>query len=380
MKRALTQNDNQPPPISFQVLFSSLKDLSRDDIHSFIQESTRLYSLKCSEVVQLLPQEVWNLIFFHAFSLIFENEDASTKLTIRSNDNLEPNTSDDSAIVSIFRNLSQVSRHFCGLVGEFLRSSDYFRNIAVSSNWLLSQCTNLIQLDLGTKGIVIRDSALEKLTNVTWLNLRNNTCLTDAAIMKLRNLTFLSFHSNDKITDESLKYLTKLRTLYLSKCNIGVTNASVSSLTNLSTLSLTHHPFISDRIIENLTNLTMLTLDGKSTVSGQCLKRLTNLTSLSLAFNPRIDPSYVEQCTQLSCLNITQNDLFTDQCMKKLTNLTRLKSNFIGYEGLKYLVKLVDLDIEGTHHSCLSNQDIMNLTQLTDYIALQLFQTWEFRT
>lgn len=54
---------------TFPAVFTSLKLLTRFELYSVINESNRLLSLECSDIVETIPEEVWHDIFFRASAI-----------------------------------------------------------------------------------------------------------------------------------------------------------------------------------------------------------------------------------------------------------------------------------------------------------------------
>ncbi len=116
--------------------------------------------------------------------------------------------------------------------------------------------------------------------NLSWLEL--DTLPNE--IQKLANLTFLDL-SHNRITDISpLKKLTNLTSLDLNS-NRVLDISWLTRLTNLTSLSLNTNRITSIKPLGELINLKTLSINSNKILDINSLEKLTNLTSLSLSDN-----------------------------------------------------------------------------------------------
>jgi V8-like Glu-specific endopeptidase len=253
------------------------------------------------------------------------------------------------------------------LVDEMLKSLEKLTNLTSLNLW---ECTQLT--DKGLK-------SLEKLTKLRSLNLRWCNQLTDTGLKsleKLTNLTSLDFGGGEQWTDKGLKSLEKLTNL-ISLSLVGgeqLTDKGLKSLeklTNLTSLELYHCDNLTDtglKSLEKLTDLTSLMLlyeCRQLTDTGlKSLEKLTNLTALGLSGWDRLTDKglkSLEKLTNLTFLVLSGCNQLTDKGLKSLEKLTSLKSLFLNDwdnltdTGLKSLEKLTNLTL-------LNLSDCNNLT------------------
>ena len=179
----------------------------------------------------------------------------------------------------------------------------------------LAHATNLTLLDLGENS-VSDFSPLADLTSLEFLIVGRNLEFSDLSpVAGLINLTYLALWENSISDISALVNLTNLRELHLNDNHI--TDISpVSDLTNLTHLGLWKN---------NITDI--------SAVAG-----LTNLTHLVLYINKISDPSPVAGLTDLTSLNLAENSISDISALVNLTNLTHLELPFNSISDLSPLV------------------------------------------
>ena len=116
-----------------------------------------------------------------------------------------------------------------------------FRNLPIIPNIFPS----LIELDLSKDYYYICDNELNKMVNLTSLNLSDNSNITNNGLVYFTNLTSLNLNNNKNITDEGLEHLVNLTNLDLSY-NQNITNDGIKGLTNLTNLDLSINYTITD--------------------------------------------------------------------------------------------------------------------------------------
>jgi len=182
--------------------------------------------------------------------------------------------------------------------------------------------------DYGDKMGINDIGVLEKLTNLTTLNLRSNSLTEIGVLEKLTNLTTLDLSYNSLTEIGVLEKLTNLTTLNLrsnSLTEIGV----LEKLTNLTTLYLSDNKQIKDfSVLEKLTNLTTLYLsDNKQIKDFSVLEKLTNLTTLDLSSNSLTEIGVLEKLTNLTTLDLSGNQISDLSVLQSLPNLQEVRAS-----------------------------------------------------
>lgn len=341
-------------------------------------------------LVPSLPEDIWKIIIRY----FFEKENAKVNYT------------KESISRRCFQKLCCVSRFWSKMIHNFV--VEWFKDDCKFSNWVLGHFPDLLTLDLERENI--EDKGLEKLTNLTSLNLAHNSRITNAALTKLSNLKSLNLCTNIKITNEALKKLPNLTHLDLTynevisnagilhlttslsilNLNANISGYCLTSFTNLTDLSLQRnwaidedllklsklkrlslsYTNISDNCLMSLTQLTGLQLRSNSFLTSECLKPLRNLSFLALheTYFSRLDMSNLTNLTELSisdCLILRNNDLMH---LTKLKILDLGLGTLISNEGINYLTQLNQLKISTCN---IGNEGIMNLTNLTSLVIYQ---------
>lgn len=153
---------------------------------------------------------------------------------------------------------------------------------------------------------------LEKLINLTCLDLGDNYIRNITPLGNLTNLTELCLGKNQINDIMPLAKLTNLTELYLDFNQISDITP-LASLTNLTRLGLTSNHISDITPIANLTNLTELYLNDNQISDIMPLAKLTNLTNLYLSYN-QISYEDIEQLRlQLPNCNINAGSQSTPQ-------------------------------------------------------------------
>ena len=181
----------------------------------------------------------------------------------------------------------------------------------------ISQLTNLQYLR-STKNIL--SDGLENLIKLT--NLDVDQKIASHVISKLTSLTSLNSY---ELKADDIKQLTKLTSIRLShNCDIDICE-SLSSLPQLTDLNIGMQTPVTSKELIYLTMLKKLQLNSYTEIKIGDWKYLTGLTDLSVT-----------------------NNIISNEHIKQLTNLTRLKlfnNHCINEPGLRYLTKLIDLEL-----------------------------------
>ena len=105
----------------------------------------------------------------------------------------------------------------------------------------------------------LTDEDIFYLTNLTELDLSNNSTITDKGVINLSEVTTLYVGPQSKITDESLKSMPKIDYVCITG-NYKLTNDGLESLPNLISIDLEDGSNITDKGIKKLVNLEYLGL------------------------------------------------------------------------------------------------------------------------
>ena len=222
------------------------------------------------------------------------------------------------------------------------------KNLDLSGDWVtngnisnfvsvLQRLPNLTRLDL-YKTQITNISSLSKLTNLTVLDLYDNKVADISPLSGLINLKELDLGFNP-ITDISpLSGLTNLEKLNLNGNQISDISL-IARFTNLTELDLGDNRFIKDiSPIARLTNLTKLDLHNNQISDISPLSRLTNLTKLDLYANQITDISPLSGLTNLTELDLCFNQISD---ISPLSGLTRLEKLGIGANQITDLSPLL---------------------------------------
>lgn len=236
--------------------------------------------------------------------------------------------------------------------------------------------TSLVQLEV-PKCQILTLAPLEKLGNLTMLDLSRNPLRSLEGLEKLKKLTTLVLnnaagdYSEDRLFN--LAGLEKLETLTtLTLGGTGLFNLDrLEKLSNLTTLNLIDEPLLSLDGLEKLHKLTTLTL-RKIGLAGTMLEetwykfpnsitKLTELTTLSmnqlklLTNEPNV--AWIEKLDTLTTLDLSSTQFQNLRALEKLDklttlNLSELKINIKGsafhvpvLETLETLAKLTTLNL-----------------------------------
>ncbi len=203
-------------------------------------------------------------------------------------------------------------------------------NANISDLTGLEQATNLTRLELGPErseepnsNSITDISALQGLTNLTWLDLGSNSITDISALAGLTNLIWLDLGSNNISDISALAGLTRMEALWLESNNISDISA-LAGLTNLTELFLNLNSIENITPLAGLTNLTRLFLRGNSIENITPLAGLTNLTRLVLGNNSIENITPLAGLTSLTNLVLGGNSIENITPLAGLTNLTFL--------------------------------------------------------
>ena len=246
-------------------------------------------------------------------------------------------------------------------------------NLAENSISDISALSGLINLTtLWLRGNSISDiSALSGLTNLTALNLSRNSISDFSVLAGLNNLIHLNLRGNSISDFSVLAELTNLTILDLAENNISDISA-LSGLTNLTILHLRGNSISDISVLSGLTRLTSLYLSGNNISDISALLGLTNLTTLWLGGNNISDISALLGLTNLARLDLAENNISDISALSGLTNLARLdlaENNISDISALSGLNSLI--------HLILSGNNISDLSPLAFNIGFGYIDVWD---
>lgn len=244
----------------------------------------------------------------------------------------------------------------------------YYDDLSQMTSDEIRRFTNLEYLWLCDNEINVTDETLLSLTNLTDLDLTNNTIITDNAVSKLINLTCLNIYGSN-ITNVGISSLHRLKALHIDK-ERTISSVDIQNLTNLQQLGRNKiEKMAVSEIIESfdekieektrLGNLFELKLMNNDLIKMKLLKKLklhrnanitdealstaTTLKTLILRDNAHISNKGIYTLINLQYLDITKNKVITDDALKKLVNLKTLlmrKNHTITNKGVRGLTEL----------------------------------------
>lgn len=198
--------------------------------------------------------------------------------------------------------------------------------------------TNLTKLTtLESWDTDLTPSGLNALTNLTSLALGSTQHNFDGAVVRLPNLVHLIFGSGARcnISDDGLKYLTNLTHLDLSN-DSWISDLGIQNLTKLQTLCLADaYNRVTSSGVSQLVNLTKLDISGMNLITDYGIRGLEQLLSLTLDIDSKVTDEGISNLINLTFLSL--NDLITDAGISPLTNLTKLdlRGNRLVTESLR---------------------------------------------
>lgn len=214
----------------------------------------------------------------------------------------------------------------------------------------LEACTQLVNLRLANnKNLGDNNSAIEKLTNLTYLDLSNTGMTNINSINNLINRTSRTKIIDLNISDNGLQditgieKITSLQNLYIANEQLDNDDLSlVQGLTGLATLDMSGNQISDISVLANLLNLTHLyfannkvesieALTGKVftelDISGNQIKDITPLSSHNSINKLLIDNNRIEDVSVLDNILISENGEFS-ATGQKITRI--LSENSVG--------------------------------------------------
>ncbi len=244
------------------------------------------------------------------------------------------------------------------------------RNCAFDNLQVLSELTKLKTLNITDSVISAKDlqvigalPALEKLT-LSGCYLSSVSALAEAT-----NLTYLDL-SNNSIRDlTGLSTLSKLEYLDLSENALVDLNA-ISSLTLLKTLDVSYNSLVTTAPVATLTNLTQLDVSGNGLFKLEGMETLTELTWFAASENHLIDVSILGSCTKLQTLIISNNTILSIQVLSVHENLKYLDFSYNDVSSLPAFHENCPLQIINGGYNQLSSLDQLSVLQQLEFVYM----------
>lgn len=215
----------------------------------------------------------------------------------------------------------------------------YLQGNDISTIKPLEACTDLIHLRLANnKNLGNNNSAIEKLTKLTYLDLSNTGMTNINAINNLRNnvksLKLLDLNISDNGLQDiaGIERITSLQNLYIANEKLDNDDlAVVKKLTGLATLDISGNQISDITVLSDLSNLLNLYLSNNKVESIEPLRgkvfteldfsknKVTDITPLSShnSINKLLmDENQIEDVTVLENISISENGVFSATAQK----------------------------------------------------------------
>ena len=211
---------------------------------------------------------------------------------------------------------------------------------------------------------IISTKGLEKLTNLTYLNLEYNN-ISEIDVSKNTALTYLNLGINNNISEIDVSKNTALTSLNLRDNHIS--KIDVSKNTALTSLDLSRNflNFRNSFSIDLSSNTALTSLDlGDNRISKIDVSKNTALTFLNLGYNYNLSEIDVSKNTALTYLSLSHNNI-SEIDVSKNTALTflYLGDNNISEIDVSKNIALTSLDLGYNYN--LSEIDVSKNTALT---------------
>jgi hypothetical protein len=298
---------------------------------------------------------------------------------------------------------------FLLLKKNIITGLDLGDNISITGKGL-DALPNLKSLSINNR---IMNDDIIKLTNLTKLELSNNSIITDDGMRNMYNLTYL----DSKFSITNISHLTNLETLYiytglvdslpyLTKLKILsidselIIDKHLENLINLEELEIENYvegSKITNESISNFTKLKKLKLWNCFDITNNGLTKLTNITELDITItSDKINMDSISRLKMLLKLNIYFDSKNKIMDVNKIRCLTRLRY-LTGYNvdlnnNIKYLTKLNFLYLESSNVIFESKMDnlinveiceestVLGLEYLTSLTKLQIYNSESSQT
>ncbi|WP_455715720.1 leucine-rich repeat domain-containing protein [Anaerosporobacter sp.] len=225
----------------------------------------------------------------------------------------------------------------------------YFKNLKVlvlPDNYIKS--LDGIEVLTNLQALCVRNNKItsiepvRKLVNLVYFDCAENDIDNYSALSELINMEELCIGSNDAAyTDLSpLKKLTKLKSLYASRC--GISDISVlNNMINMEDLLLSNNNISDISVLRHMENLNFLGLDSNSITNIESLSGLTRLEYVYLEENPISKKTFNDYYTP------SEEDYFTTTFHSKLQDdmpeFTFDLSSYLDKKTYKYAVQTITI-------------------------------------
>lgn len=203
-----------------------------------------------------------------------------------------------------------------------------------------------VSIEFSVNGKVKTLKGIENLTNLRYLEIRDDTELTNLnGIEKLINLRSLKIGGNRLTNLKSVENLTNLESLSIGKGKLKNVN-EIKNLSKLKELSVNGNKLEDWTIVSDLTNLENLYINGCGLTDSSLEKivgKLTKLTGLGIADNSLNNLKLISGLTKLESLGANNCKL---KSLSGIENLTKLQSlsvsnnRLTNLNGIENLTKL----------------------------------------
>ncbi|OBA27875.1 L domain-like protein [Hanseniaspora valbyensis NRRL Y-1626] len=229
-----------------------------------------------------------------------------------------------------FKNLESLT-----LRNNLITSISDFEGLAENND------NKLTYLDLYDNRITHISSKVQKLTNLTFLDLSFNKVAKIKNLSKLINLKELYLIENGITKIENLEHLINLEILELGGNDIHHLE-NIEKLTNLKELWLGKNK-LQDITLPNLNNLKILSLpSNKLNKIPSSVKNLPNLTELYLSGNKIEKIENLETLSKLEILDLNYNKI---EHVENITALTSLTDLWLSYNQIDDTFKQLEENI-----------------------------------
>lgn len=224
---------------------------------------------------------------------------------------------------------------------------------------VLDSLQELRELDLSGRRLSEADlSRIAAHPNLTHLSLAGCSLSTIQPLSPLTELTYLDLRENTIRNIDVLSAMTGLQHLYLGN-NVVNTLNSIGSLTKLETLDISYNAVASLSALSGLRNLKTLTAGHNQIDSASALTGLTKLEVLDLSHNNLSTLSPLSTLTALIELNCSNNALTAMTGLEKLTHLRIANLSYNQITELPAFQKTCELVSIDMSHNLLLHVDTL---------------------
>ncbi|MBX7044493.1 MAG: leucine-rich repeat domain-containing protein [Ignavibacteria bacterium] len=183
---------------------------------------------------------------------------------------------------------------------------------------------------------------LEKLINISELDLSNNQISDIKPLEKLINISELYLSSNQISDIKPLENLINISSLDLSSNQISDIKP-LENLINISSLDLYNNQISDIKPLEKLINISELYLSSNQISDIKPLEKLINISELYLSSNQISDIKPLENLINISELYLSSNQISDIKPLEKLINISSLDLSSNQISDIKPLEKLINI-------------------------------------